>query len=426
MNPTVPSPKTRTSLVSLLVVLFLVAEICRVGAALWLADRNRRAGVEHDFPDSELYWKLALRVAAGEPYDDGRRQILRTPGYPVFLAGSIRLFGPSITGARHAQAAIGSCSCVILFLLVRKLLGTRPAAVAAGIASVHPFAVLLSALLLSEAFFTFAMLLQLLVFVRFVEEENCVGNRLKPLLWAAATGLCGAAATLVRPSWILATPIVVAFLAIRGRDSRGRPMDRLSLAFTILLVFCLGMSPWWIRNWKVTGHFVSTTLWVGASLYDGLNDHATGASDMAFMDQPEKFGLDPSLKTVSEWDEDRMLRNAAYRFAREHPWRVIQLAWIKLVRFWNPLPNAAGWGNWQMQLVSLVTCLPIFVLAVLGAWRLRRQWYVLAVLSGPVLYFCTIHLIFVSSIRYREAAMLPVLGLVAARLIPSDETQHEK
>lgn len=408
----------RRGLPLLLVSLFLLAEFLRVGAALWFAERNRRAGVEHDFPDSELYWKLALRLAAGEPFDDGKRQVLRTPGYPVFLAGSIRLFGPSITAARHAQAAIGSLSCVLLFFLVRKLLGTRAAAVAAGIAAVHPFAVFLSGVLLSEAVFTFVLLMQLLVLVRVIAALDQSDDRARPVWWSVAAGLCGAAATLVRPSWILATPLVAVYLVLRWWTRAERRFDRFVAALAMLLAFCLGMSPWWLRNWHVTDHFVPTTLWVGASLYDGLNEHATGASNMKFMDQPEKFGLDPNLKTADEWNQDRMLRDAAWKFAREHPWRVVKLAWIKFVRFWNPLPNAEEFRSWPLRLVSLVTCGPVLVLALFGTWRLRQRWEVIVLLAGSVLYFCAIHLVFVSSIRYREAAMLPVLGLVAAVLAP--------
>jgi hypothetical protein len=176
------------------------------------------------------------------------------------------------------------------------------------------------------------------------------------------------------------------------------------------------MCPWWVRNWRVTGHFVPTTLWVGASLYDGLNPKASGASDMRFMDNPKEFGLDPGLRELDEWEQDQYLRREAFRYVRSRPDRVFVLAAIKFARFWNPLPNAAEWQSWPLRIVSLMSCGPVLVLAIVGAWRLRHRAEVTVLLAGPVLYFAAIHLVFVSSIRYREAAMLPVLGLAAAGL----------
>ena len=398
-----------------LVCVFLVADVLRVGAAIWLVRRNQTNGVEHEFADSELYWKLALRVAARESYDDGKRQVLRTPGYPVFLAGCIRLFGPSTTAARHAQAAVGAASCVLLFFLVRKLVGPREAWVAAALGAVYPFAVFLSAVILSEAVFTFVLLAQLLCLVHLIAsiEEDAPGRRVAIL--AALTGLTGAVATLVRPSWYLAVPVIVLALAFR-RGPRSRRF--FAAAGTLMCAFLLAMAPWLIRNVIVTGRVVVTTLWVGASLYDGLNEHATGASNMKFMDRPETFGLDPGLDSMSELEQDSYLRREAWRFARSHPWRVVELAAIKFGRYWNPLPNADEWRSGWLGLVSVATCGPVLVLALVSAWRLRRRWRVLVLLAGPVFYFCAIHLVFVSSIRYREAAMLPVLGLVAAALTP--------
>ena len=104
-------------------------------------------------------------------------------------------------------------------------------------------------------------------------------------------------------------------------------------------IFVLGlvlvMSPWWVRNARIYGRFVPTALWMGASLYDGLNSRATGASDMSFLADPEIWPLD-------EQDQDAELTRRALAFAGEYPARRSSLALVKLRRFWSPWPNAVG------------------------------------------------------------------------------------
>jgi 4-amino-4-deoxy-L-arabinose transferase-like glycosyltransferase len=442
MNPEAPAASRHATRI-LLVALFAGALLIRVGTALWLEHRTRQQGKEHDFPDSELYWMLGLRIADGQAYDDGKRQVLRSPGYPVFLAACIRLFGPSLTAARHTQAAVGALSCVLLFVLVRKLIDTRTAWLAACLAAMYPFAVFLSAVLLSEAVFTALLLVQLILLSELL-ETLLRGDRIGwALLWSMLAGLCGSAATLVRPSWFLATllaAVLVALLRVRKSnycpkysvlitqysvsDAKPLPQQPPSpqvggvwvAASALILGFVLGMLPWWVRNWQVTGHFVSTTLWVGASLVDGLNEQANGESNMKFMEEPARFGLDPNLNQMDEWEQDRYLREKAWEFACSHPGRVLELAALKFARFWNPLPNAAPWRASLLGLLSLFTCAPLMILAIGGAWRMRQCWVTILLLAGPVIYFCAIHLVFVSSVRYREAAILPVLGLVAVAI----------
>ena len=82
-------------------------------------------------------------------------------------------------------------------------------------------------------------------------------------------------------------------------------------AVSVVLV----MSPWWIRNARTYGRFVSTSIWLGASLYDGLNRGATGASNMDFRNALE-------FRSLDELNQDAILTRSALNFVRENPARV--------------------------------------------------------------------------------------------------------
>jgi hypothetical protein len=84
---------------------------------------------------------------------------------------------------------------------------------------------------------------------------------------------------------------------------------------------------------------------------------------------------------------------------------------------WSPLPNAAEFQSLSLRLILVVTFTPILALALFGAWKhFGRDWpYALCVL--PAVYFTLLHVVFVSSIRYRQPAMLPLIVLAAAAIV---------
>jgi hypothetical protein len=169
--------------------------------------------------------------------------------------------------------------------------------------------------------------------------------------------------------------------------------------------------PWWVRNLRVYGHFVPTALWTGASLYDGLNPRATGASAMdAFLAAPELWPLD-------EEAQDAELFRRAIAFARAHPRRVLALAAIKFARYWSPWPNAEGLSSPAIALASALFQVPLLAAMARGAWDRCRDARALVILAGPILYFCALHLVFASSMRYRLPAEMPALGLAAIGLV---------
>jgi hypothetical protein len=232
-------------------------------------------------------------------------------------------------------------------------------------------------------------------------------------------GIAGGLATLMRPSWLLFLP----FAAVAGLALVSDRKRQLAIVATMLVAWCATMSPWWIRNYAVAGRFVPTSLQVGASLYDGLNPQATGASDMRFVplfvaEQRIADAARPAPQVGLFEDRlDRRMRDASLAWARNHPHRVLVLAATKLNRMWSFWPNATEFRSLPLCLSLAVTYGPVMLLALIGIWKFsRRDWpFVLCWL--PAVYFTGLHVIFVSSIRYRQPAMLPLIVLASGVIV---------
>ncbi len=82
------------------------------------------------------------------------------------------------------------------------------------------------------------------------------------------------------------------------------------------------------------------------------------------------------------------------------------MAAIKFVRLWNVWPNERSMSTWPVRIAVAATYIPILILGLVGAvGTTRRGWpYVLCWL--PAVYLTLLHVVFVSSIRYRQPAML--------------------
>ena len=431
-----------------LAVLLIIAFALRMAAGWgWQSRLNGRFGMG----DTESYWSLGKAIAHGQPYEYGEShaQAFRTPGYPILLAPVFWLAGDgsaAVMLARTEAALLATLAVLAVWWLTRILFDDRAAFLAAALATFYPGAIVLGVLILSEASFCPLMLLQLVLWI-LAWNAPSVGRR---TLLAFGAGLVAGAATLMRPSWLLFTPfalgvgmIVALITDVRARNSR-RPtagggdveqirgllapgyshqqnfVRHLPIAVCMLLGLVAAMLPWWIRNAYVTGHFVPTTLQVGASLYDGLNPDATGASNMDFVRRYEAEQRQADGQSLGDRQEslerrlDRRMRDDAVAWARANPGRVVQLAGVKFLRMWNVWPNEPALSSrWFVRWAVFFTYTPLLILAIIGAWRTAgRGWpYILCWL--PAVYLTLLHVVFVSSIRYRDPAMLALLALAA-------------
>jgi 4-amino-4-deoxy-L-arabinose transferase-like glycosyltransferase len=412
----------------LLAAILSVALILRLGAGVWWQERLP-AGKTFAFGDSEGYWVLARTIARGEPYEYGadKSKIFRTPGYPAVLAPLFWLAAdPPVLWGRAVSAVLGTAAVGGVAGIAWLLFDQRTALMAAGLAAVYPEAIAAGVFVLSEAPFTPLMMLHLILWTlawRAESFSNTAG-------WSFAGGVAAGLATLMRPSWLLFIP----FAAVMGLTFYRDRQKQIAIVAIMLLGLCLTMTPWWVRNYRIAGRFVPTSLQVGASLYDGLSPIATGASDMRFVpeflaeQQAADAAGDGKVSGLLEDRLDRRLRDVSINWARQNPGQVLRLAAIKSGRMWSPLPNAGEFQSRTPRLILAASYSPVMLLAFVGAWQFaRRDWpYLLCLL--PAVYFTCLHVVFVSSIRYRQPAMLPLIVLAAAvvaRLVTAEPTMED-
>ena len=399
-------------LASLVLVLeaALALRVAAADAVEWIV---RRGPARLDlFPDTDIYWELARAIRAGGPYEyvewgDIPHFAIRTPGYPLLLAACQSAFGERTLPVRLVQAALGTLSSTSSIdwpgsssrppvsgspdvgPLEARPAGGEPAAMdgppgrrrGGGRQSALPADVVAGPLRGG---------------VRAADAGLAPGPG-RALARAAGPGGRGDLETTRRAGRPgqrrgvrrgRAGAAVVG--AVRPDDAgpcgssraggpgrAGPPRGAAICALGVVLVMC----PWWVRNARVYGRFVPTALWLGASLYDGLNPRADGGSDMI------PFLRDPEIWPLDEQDQDAELTRRALAFAREDPNRALGLAIVKLGRYWSPWPNAAGFRSPALAVAGAAVELPILGLIALGLWDRRRDppWVLLA---GPLLYFC--------------------------------------
>ena len=400
------------------------------------------------FSDSESYWVLGGALAKGKPYVYGRdfpSHAPRTPGYPLILAPLFWLGGehPPIFWGRIENVLFGLLTVLATGALGRFITGDeRVGFLAALFAAIDPSLVIQSTFVLSEEPFTVCALILTLFLAAAVRgigvdqvnacadadstpersAERRAAKIQKNFGLAFMIGLAGAVTTLIRPVWLYYIPFAVCFgllyLLLYRRLFRIDGRSALTILFVAFLSFSFFMSPWWVRNQRVFGRFVPTTLHMGVSLYDGLSPVADGSSDTLFR---YKFIAEEreASKTLSpdaddfEVRLDRRMKTAAVEWAKTHPTEALKLAWVKFLRLWNLWPNEPSFSSPPVRLALLVSFGPVLIFALLGAFLVRRDGFVFWLLWIPAVYLSIIHSIFVGSIRYRIPIM-PSLMVLAA------------
>lgn len=246
-------------------------------------------------------------------------EVIRTPGYPAFVAVIYRLFGEQTLPVAIAQAFVFVLICLIVFAITKRIADERAATVAAFMTALFPPLPYYGALVLTEVWTTFMMGLAVLACLRAMRRD-----RLGDFILA---GVLFSATTIVRPAFVL-LPFGLAIampLFVPSERSHGR---RLGHWAALAMAAAITLTPWFTYNYVYLGRFtLSPAGGVGRGLWEGswqgrwsgrshndLTKIAEVTPDRAELDArvrevaaAEHIAPDGMLSYVHEWQDIRKI-----------------------------------------------------------------------------------------------------------------------
>jgi len=198
------------------------------------------------------YHELGLALASGQPFPT-----MEVPwGYAYFLAGFYRLFGDRPWIPLLVQVALNATTPMLLFAAARRWTDGATAALAALLLGAFSFNTVYASTQSSDAICTVLFLTAILAFMRAVERDARG--------WFVLTGLIAGVMSQFRPNLILISGLLAAYAVWT------RPVRR-SVVHALVLVACAGatLTPWVVRNYRLTKTIVPTSVHGGAQLWYG-------------------------------------------------------------------------------------------------------------------------------------------------------------
>ena len=286
--------------------LAVVAGLAFVLRVIWLT----RPGSDWTLnSDSILYVSLARGIAHGcgfAPYNGtcGAPEVLRTPGYPVFLMFFLSNFRWAIV----AQALIGALMSILVGRFASRHYGRLAGIVAATFVAIDVPTILISKELMTEPLF------QAVATVAIFSSLEGAG-----ILSGATAGI----ATLVRPVGVVLVPVVVLADFIRGGWRAAAP------ALGIALVIIGG---WAARNYRDTGN-LTLSVEGGYNLYQ-----RTAPAIIARHDRITLAAADASLdRELDSAIAAQHLDAGAATQSESGPWRAYETPSVSSFMFWRAL-----------------------------------------------------------------------------------------
>lgn len=329
----------------------------RVGASGWW-DRGYTA-----------FGEIAVSIVEGRGFRLGQFQAARPPLYPLLLAGVYRVGGRSDMLPILVQAAIGTATVLMTYLIARAGFDRKTGLLSAALVTVYPYYVAHDTAQQDTVLFTF--LTATTVYALIVARGRQGRGR------EVVAGGCAGLTLLCRESLLPFLPLAAGWLAFRvGSSSR-----RLVAVTAFLTAAAVVVSPWLARNAIVLGAPVFSSR-LGLRVWIGQNPATLAHYPWESIDLSTRVALaslseaeQAEVAKLGERTLDRWFLRRAFTFVAEQPLRSAWYALVKVAAAFGPLKSPLD-AAWHRNLLYTASYTPLAALALYGAGS--------AVARGPV------------------------------------------
>ncbi|NPV91968.1 MAG: glycosyltransferase family 39 protein [Firmicutes bacterium] len=172
------------------------------------------------------------------------------PGYPLFLAAVLKVFGAAdsdLVYVRAAQVIIQALSVYLLYFVGRELFNKRVGLLACFISFLYLPDYVASSLILTETLYRFFFILLFYFSILALKSRKTKYYIITGVVWGVVCLIRANAATY---------PLL---LFIFWLVDRYTVREILKYGLIVSVAFFVLMSPWWIRNYNVSGRFIPFT-----------------------------------------------------------------------------------------------------------------------------------------------------------------------
>jgi hypothetical protein len=326
--------------------------------AIWYELQSQTLARGDGYVDPDTFYRLGQSVpTANFP-----------PLWPLLLAAVSKIGLDTERAHQIVGALLGTATIVLTALVGARVAGRRAALVAAALVAFSPLLVAADGSLMSESLFVTLITGAVLVAYRALDQPTWP--------WFALLGATLGLAALARSDALIVAPLLIG--ATAWRCASASVSRRMVLAGVALILTCLLLSPWVIRNDAQMGEPIalssnSGSVLEGANCATAYSGELLGAWDARCLVVTREPGQ-------SELDWSAAGRQAGIDYARDHVGRLPLVGTARIMRawsVWNPVDQAeleaieTRSRNWQV--VGGIVAVALLALAVPGTVLLVRR-----------------------------------------------------